>query len=162
MMHIRQATEEDAAQVADIYNWYISNTTVTFETEVISVLEMRRRIKEKIETYDWIVGEYKQNIVGYAYYDSFKARTAYCQTIETTIYLTQESVGKGFGSLLYERLIESAKSHDFRELIGLIALPNLPSTALHQKMGFEEVGVLKKVGYKFDRYIDVGIWQKSL
>jgi L-amino acid N-acyltransferase YncA len=59
-------------------------------------------------------------------------------------------------------LIKSAEEHGFRELIGAIALPNQKSTMLHQKLEFEEIGVLKKVGHKFDEYIDVGIWQKSI
>ncbi|MBE9179294.1 N-acetyltransferase [Oculatella sp. LEGE 06141] len=149
-------------RITEIYNWYISNTTITFETETISPLEMKKRVQEKVAKHDWLVGEFNQEIVGYAYYGSFRSRPAYNHTVELTIYLAQESIGKGFGKSLYDELIKSAEKHGFRELIGVIALPNLKSTMLHQNLGFEEIGVLKKVGYKFDKYIDVAIWQKSI
>lgn len=161
-MNIRQVKDDDIARITEIYNWYILNTTITFETEAISLLEMKRRVQDKIANYDWLVGEFNQEIIGYAYYGSFRSRPAYNHTVELTVYLAQESVGKGFGKSLYSELIQSAEEHGFRELIGVIALPNPKSTMLHQKLGFEEIGVLKKVGYKFDEYIDVGIWQKSI
>lgn len=161
-MKIRQIQDKDIVRITEIYNWYILNTTVTFETEVISPPVMKKRVQEKVEKYDWLVGELDQKVIGYAYYGLFRSRPAYNHTVELTIYLTQESIGKGFGKPLYSELIQSAKKRGFRELIGVIALPNLGSTALHQKLGFEEIGVLKRVGHKFDRYIDVGIWQKSI
>ncbi|WP_228035285.1 GNAT family N-acetyltransferase [Oculatella sp. LEGE 06141] len=161
-MNIRRVKDDDIMRITEIYNWYISNTTITFETETISPLEMKKRVQEKVAKHDWLVGEFNQEIVGYAYYGSFRSRPAYNHTVELTIYLAQESIGKGFGKSLYDELIKSAEKHGFRELIGVIALPNLKSTMLHQNLGFEEIGVLKKVGYKFDKYIDVAIWQKSI
>jgi phosphinothricin acetyltransferase len=161
-MKIRQIQDDDIVRVTEIYNWYILNTIVTFETEVINPSAMKERVQEKVEKYDWLVGELDQKVIGYAYYGSFRSRPAYSHTVELTIYLDQESIGKGFGKSLYGELIQSAEKHGFRELIGVIALPNPGSTVLHQKLGFEEIGVLKRVGHKFDRYIDVGIWQKSI
>ncbi len=161
-MNIRQVKDDDIERIAEIYNWYILNTTITFETEAISPLEAKKRIQDKVENHDWLVGESNQEIIGYAYYGSFRSRSAYNHTVESTIYLAQESIGKGFGKSLYGELIKSAKEHGFRELIGVIALPNQGSIALHQKLGFEEIGVLKNVGHKFERYINVGIWQKSI
>ena len=160
-MHIRQATAGDAARIAEIYNWYILNTIITFETDVVSPQEMTNRIQEKTINHDWLVGEVNQEVLGYAYYGPFRARAAYNHTVESTIYLSQESMGKGFGRALYTKLLESVKTRGFREVIGVIALPNPQSVALHRKMGFEVVGVLKGVGYKFGRYIDVAIWQMS-
>ncbi|MGE0682538.1 MAG: N-acetyltransferase family protein [Candidatus Binatia bacterium] len=161
-MRIRRAMAEDAERLAEIYNWYILNTIITFETDVVSPQEMEKRLQEKITTHDWLVGEVNQELIGYAYYGSFRTRAAYNHTVESTIYLSQESLGKGFGRILYANLIESVKGCGFREVIGVIALPNPQSIALHQAMGFAEVGVLKGVGYKFERYIDVGIWQLSV
>ena len=161
-MNIRQVQDKDIPKIIEIYNWYILNTTITFEIKAISFLEMKKRIQEKIEKYDWLVGEFNQEIIGYAYYSSFRTRPAFNHTVESSIYLAQESIGKGFGKPLYSELTESAKKRGFRELIGVIALPNQGSIALHQKLGFQEIGVLKNVGYKFDNYIDVGIWQKSI
>jgi len=160
-MQIRQATVKDAASIAELYNWYILNTIITFETEVVSPHEMTHRIHEKLLHHDWLVGEVNQEVIGYAYYGSFRTRDAYNHTVESTIYLSRESIGKGFGRTLYAKLLESVKGHGFREVIGVIALPNPQSFALHQALGFTEIGVLKRVGYKFERYIDVGIWQRS-
>src|SRR5712692_6075748 len=153
-MQIRRATVGDAERIAEIYNWYILNTIITFETDVVSPQKMKKRIQEKIIKYDWLVGELNQEVIGYAYYGPFRTRAAYNHTVESTIYLSQESMGKGFGRTLYAKLIESVKGHRFREVIGVIALPNLQSIALHRAMGFAEVGVLKRVGYKFGRDID--------
>jgi L-amino acid N-acyltransferase YncA len=159
---IRRATEDDAVRLAEIYNWYVANTFVTFETEVVPVDEMSRRIREKQQSYDWIVGELGREIVGYACYGPFRARRAYFRTIETTIYLAQGYKGKGFGRKIYSALIESASDRGFRELIGVIALPNPASIALHAGLGFCEAGLLRSVGYKFDEYHDIAFWQRSL
>ena len=161
-MQIRQATEDDAARIAEIYNWYIRHTITAFETEVVSLQDMTHRMQEKLSTHDWLVGEVNQAICGYAYYGPFRPRAAYQHTVESTIYLAQESIGHGFGKALYTQLLESVRNRGFREVVGVIALPNPQSIALHRKVGFAEVGVLKNVGYKFGRYIDVGIWQRSV
>jgi L-amino acid N-acyltransferase YncA len=161
-MYLRQATARDAERIAEIYNWYVLNTIITFETDVVSPQEMTKRVQEKIIEHDWLVGEANQEVIGYAYYGPFRPRAAYHDTVESTIYLSQESVGKGFGRALYAKLIESIRGRGFREVIGVVALPNPQSIALHKAMGFAEVGVLKRVGYKFERYIDVGLWQLSI
>lgn len=161
-LNIRQATPADAGRIAEIYNHYVLNTTVSFETEAVSAREMGQRIRERLEHYDWLVGEASGQIIGYAYYGSFRPRAAYNHTTEVTVYLEPHSIGKGFGRALYSQLIESAKNHGFRELIGVIALPDQGSIALHRRMGFEEIGILKKVGHKFGRYMDIALWQKSL
>jgi L-amino acid N-acyltransferase YncA len=160
-LHIRRALETDAAQVAEIYNWYVLNTIITFETAPVSVEEMRERIHEKLVRYDWLVGEANHQIVGYAYYGSFRPRAAYGHTVESTVYLSRKNTGKGFGKRLYSALIESAMKKEFREVIGVIALPNPASIALHQALGFHEAGVLRGVGHKFGKYVDVGLWQRS-
>ena len=161
-MQIRQATAGDAERIAEIYNRYVLNAIVTFETSVVSPPEMTKRIQEKLVSHDWLVGEANQEVIGYAYYGPFRTRAAYNHTVESTVYLSQECTGKGFGRALYTQLFESVKDHGFREVIGVIALPNPQSIALHRAMGFAEVGVLKRVGYKFGRYIDVGLWQLSI
>jgi L-amino acid N-acyltransferase YncA len=159
---IRRATEDDAVRLAEIYNWYVANTFVTFETEIVPADEMRRRIREKLESYNWIVAEHGREIVGYAYYGAFRARTAYFRTIESTIYLSQASQGKGIGKKLYSVLIDLASEKGFREVIGVIALPNPASIALHAGLGFREAGILQRVGSKFGTYHDVALWQRSL
>lgn len=162
IMNIRKATEEDAVAIAKIYNWYVLNTPITFETDTVDVDVMKRRILEKRLKYDWLVGEVNKEIIGYAYYGEFRDRAAYSHTVESAIYLPLKNIGRGFGKLLYSNLIESARKHGFTEMIGLIVLPNPGSIALHRKMGFQEAGVLRNVGYKFEKFVSIGIWQLSL
>ena len=157
---IRRAEPCDAQGISEIYNWYILNTVVTFETEAIDQREMQRRILEKLATHDWLVAEVSGRVVGYAYYGVFRPRPAYAHTVESTIYLSEGSVGKALGTLLYSALIHSAAEKGFRELIGVIALPNAASVRLHAKLGFREVGRLEAIGQKFGRYIDVALWQR--
>ena len=161
-MRVRAVKDGDIARITEIYNWYILNTTVSFEVEAITPLEMAKRVQEKIQRHEWLVAESNGEIVGYTYYGAYHSRSAYSHTVESTIYLAQEHMGKGFGKPLYTTLIDSAKERGFREVIAVIALPNQGSIVLHEKLGFEVVGVLKKVGHKFGNYIDVGLWQKSV
>src|SRR5262249_1256578 len=155
---IRRAEACDAQILSEIYNWYVLNTTVTFETETIDQGEMRHRILQRLITHDWLVAEVSGRIVGYAYYGPFRPRSAYAQTVESTIYLSEGSAGKGLGTLLYSTLIRWAAEKGFRELIGVIALPNEASVRLHAKLQFREVGRLEGVGRKFGSYVDVALW----
>jgi L-amino acid N-acyltransferase YncA len=159
---MRKATEMDAQSIMDIYNYYVTNSTITFEIAPVSLEAMQRRIKDKIFRFDWIVGEVDQKIIGYACYGTFRERTAYDKTVESTIILDHTNIGKGYGTELYSRVIESAQGKGFREMIAVIALPNPESIHLHSRLGFSEVGLLKNVGYKFNKYLDIGIWQRSL
>lgn len=161
-MNIRCVKTDDANDIIKIYNWYILNTTITFETEPVALEEMKNRINEKLLKYDWLVGEIDNKIIGYAYYDSFRPRAAYRHTVESTIYLSNDYKGKGLGIALYTDLIELAKRKGFREMLGVISLPNPESVRFHLKMGFWEIGTMKNVGYKFNKYIDVSILQKSI
>ena len=162
MFSIRQAEERDAGQIADIYNHYITNTTITFETESVSIDDMRARIRGKIEKYDWLVAEDGGAIVGYAYYGEFRARAAYHHTVESTVYVAESMMRRGIGAALYDRLLASAGNKGFREMIAVIALPNEGSVTLHDKKGFEKVGVFSGIGRKFGNFIDVIFMQKSL
>src|SRR5262249_28056173 len=144
-MIIRQATEGDAAKMLEIYNWYIGNTIVTFETTVVRTPEMVARIREKLGAYDWLIGEVDGRVIGYGYYGYFRPRSAYAHTVESTVYLSPDCTGKGYGKALYAELIKSAKARGFRELIGVIALPNPASIALHKTLGFSEAGLPKNV-----------------
>jgi L-amino acid N-acyltransferase YncA len=160
--NIRRASAADAAAISKIYNAYILDTIVTFETAPLEVSDLKQRLEEKLVGHDWIVAELNQQIVGYAYYGSFRPRAAYHHTVESTIYLSEENQGKGLGKTLYSALIRSAHEKGFREVIGVIALPNPASVALHKSLGFQEAGLLRGVGCKFGQYLDVSLWQRSL
>jgi L-amino acid N-acyltransferase YncA len=159
---IRDVSLSDAEEICDIYNEYIKNTIITFEEEPVSVEEMKKRIKEVIRNYPWIVYEENGKVVGYAYAARWKVRSAYKHTVECTFYLEQNYTGKGIGSKLSEELIKSLKEKSIHSVIYGIALPNDASIALSEKFGFTKIGHFKEVGYKFDRWIDVGYWELLL
>src|SRR5262245_61309611 len=153
---IRPATRADAAGVAAIYNWYIENTVVTFEVEAVSADEMARRIES---AHDWLVLERGGELLGYSYAVRYHARAAYRYAAESTIYLRNGLGGGGLGTRLYGELIRRSFARDLRSLIGGIALPNDASVRLHEKLGFEKKSHLHRIGFKFERWIDVGHWQ---
>lgn len=158
---IRNATPADAKEVSDIYNHYILHTHSTFETDPVSASEMKTRIKQVQEEFElpWLVFEEKDKVIGYAYATRWKARAAYARTVETTVYLQHQECGKGIGGELYCQLLGELRNAGHHAILGGIALPNDASVALHEKLGYVKVAELKEVGYKFDRWVDVGYWQ---
>jgi len=159
---IRNANISDAAQIVEIYNYYIKDTIITFEEEVIDAFEMEQRMKIVLEKFPWLVLEENGEIIGFAYASTWKHRVSYRFTVETTVYLNPNVVQKGSGTKLYKALFEALKEYDFHMAIGVISLPNLGSVKLHENFGFEKVGHYSEVGKKFGKWIDVGFWQKKL
>ena len=156
---IRNATIDDAKEICDIYNYYVENTTITFEEEAVSKIEMRERISAALPDLPWIVFIENDNISGYAYGNTWKSRCVYKYSVETTVYLDKNAVGKGIGHQLYKELLSRIKKQGYHAVIGAIALPNDASIALHERFGFEKTAHFKEVGYKFRKWIDVGYWQ---
>lgn len=116
---------------------------------------MQNRIKTITEHYPFLVCEMDHEIVAYAYAARWKVRQAYDFTVESSIYLKVGFEGKRIGSKLYPVLIEELKKLKIHSVLGGISLPNEASIALHEKLGFKKAGVLKEVGFKFGRWIDV-------
>jgi L-amino acid N-acyltransferase YncA len=158
-MILRQANSADAAQLAEIYNFYIENSHATFETETINSNEMQRRIGEIIETYPYLIYEENGEILGYAYAARYKARSAYRHSVEISVYIRHGANGKGIGVSLYEKLFEELSQTGVHAIIAGISLPNEASVKLHEKFGFEKVAHFREVGFKFGRWIDVGYWE---
>jgi len=159
---IRNASIKDAANICNIYNHYIANTIITFEEEPVAVSEMEKRISAIIPSLPWIVYEEKGRVIGYAYACKWKERSAYRLSVETAIYLDKDAVGKGIGKMLYQHLLNELKKLSIHAVIGGISLPNETSQRLHEKMGFKKVSHFAEVGFKFDKWIDVGYWEKIL
>jgi L-amino acid N-acyltransferase YncA len=159
---IRTATVADAAAIADIYNRYVRETVITFEETPVPTDEMARRIADIGTRYPWLVFEYDGTVVGWAYATEWKTRSAYRFSVETTVYLADSHRGRGTGTALYEALIAELKARKLHTAIGVIALPNPSSVALHEKLGFAKIGHVAEVGRKFDRWVDVGYWQLIL
>ena len=162
-MIIRSAREADAAELARIYNHYIDKTCITFETEVVDADEMATRVTDtKGIPLPWLVAAENERIIGYAYASKWKGRCAYRFAVESTIYLDPNETGKGAGRQLYAELIEAIRAHSMRSVIGGISLPNEASIRLHESLGFKKVGHFERVGFKQDRWVDVGYWQLQL
>ena len=160
---IREVKKEDAVDIARIYNPYILNSVITFEEIPVSQEIIAGRIEAEIAGgYPYLVLEVEQKVVGYAYAGVWRTRAAYRHTVESTVYLEQGFSGKGYGSLLYQALIEELRKKEFHVVLGGITLPNPASVALHEKMGFKKVAHYFEVGYKFNRWLDVGFWQLNL
>ncbi len=160
---IRSASRDDGADVADIYNYYIANTVVTFETEAVTADDMAQRIDETLALpLPWLVAESPHGVLGYAYASKWKGRCAYRYAVESTIYLDPRRTGNGIGGQLYAALIDAIEQLSLHVVIGGIALPNDASVRLHERLGFKKVGLFEEVGYKQDRWVDVGYWQLTL
>lgn len=157
---IRVATDNDVASILEIYAHYVQTSHCTFELAPPALEEMRIKIQES--QYPWLVFEENSKVLGYAYATQWKAREAYKRTVETSVYMHQDEFGKGIAVKLYTHLIETLSSLGFHTILAGISLPNDASVRLHEKLGFHKVGELKEVGFKFDRWVDVGYWQLKL
>ena len=163
MRVIRDAVAGDAESIARIYNHYIVNSTVTFEEEAVTAKEMAGRILDiQSASLPWLVAEADGQVVAYAYASKWKGRCAYRHSVESTVYVAPEFMGRSLGSKLYEQLFTRLRDLGMHVVIGGIALPNDASVALHEKFGMVKVAQFGEVGFKFAKWIDVGYWQTKL
>lgn len=159
---IRAVRLSDRQSICDIYNEYVKNSTITFEEIPVSLDRMAERIEAATQNYPWLVYEIDGKVVGYTYGRKWRDRTAYRNSVETGTYLDPQFIGRGIGSELKKELLGLLKEKSFHAVISGIALPNPASIALNEKFGFKKVAHFKEVGYKFNRWIDVGYWQLIL
>lgn len=162
-LQIRTANHQDAAAIASIYNHFINRTTVTFEEQSVSADDLASRIEDVLAAgLPWLVACKDGVVIGYAYATRWRVRHAYRFSAESTIYMAPGHNGQGHGAALYAALIDGAARAGNHLLIGGVALPNDASVALHEKLGFRKVAQFSEVGFKFDRWIDVGYWELKL
>lgn len=160
---IRDAGPGDAAAIAAIYNHYVTDSVVTFETEPVPADDIAGRVAETSALgLPWLVAESGGRIAGFAYASKWKGRCAYRYAVESTIYIAADARGHGLGEPLYAALLERIRDASMHAVIAGIALPNEASVHLHEKLGFRKIGHFEEVGYKFDRWVDVGYWQLLL
>jgi phosphinothricin acetyltransferase len=159
---IRPVELSDCKAIADIYNYYIETTAITFEEIPMTVPEMQNRVNGIRELFPYLVYEESGEILGYAYVDAFHSRSAYRFTLEDSIYLRNGCQGKGMGRALLDELLKEVKKRGAHSIMAKITLPNEKSINLHEAFGFKNVGILKEVGRKFDKWLDVGYWELIL
>ncbi|MBL8738827.1 MAG: N-acetyltransferase [Planctomycetes bacterium] len=159
-MTIRPARDDDFAAIAAITNHYIATTTIHFGHEPVTEDELRAAWREGSGCFPWFVtlGD-DGTVAGYAKAGSFRARAAYRWTTETGIYLAPAMLGRGLGRPLYRTLLDELQVRGFHSAIGGIALPNVASVRLHERLGFVHVGTIREAGWKFGAWHDVGFWQ---
>ena len=161
-IRIRAAKATDADAMADIYNYYVENSTITFEEAAVTASEIAKRIENVYSNHlPWYLAVTGKTVVGYAYATPWKSRSAYRFSTEVTVYIAKGHGNKGIGTRLYRILLSRLRKRVHTVIAG-IALPNAASVALHERLRFEKVAHFSQVGFKMDQWVDVGYWQLIL
>lgn len=165
---IRSANPEDAKELLKIYAYYVTDTAISFETEVPSEEEFKLRIEEVLKSYPFIVACKDDEILGYAYLHSFVGRKAYELSAETTIYLNLDKKKMGIGKKLYSVLEDIAKAQNITNLYSCIGYVdkedeylNNNSVQFHEHIGFRMVGKFENCGHKFGRWYHM-VWMEKI
>lgn len=165
---IRPAQEADAREIHDIYGYYVDHTTVTFNFENPGIPEYAEKIRHVKELYPFYVAEQtdgpdKGKILGFVYGAPLRPHDAYLWDVESTIYLAPDAPKHcGIGTALYQQFIEMLARQGFLYVYGVITETNEASIAMHRKMGFDQAGHFKNMGYKMDQWLGVVWMQKQL
>lgn len=161
-LHIRPATESDAAELLAIYRPFVETTAVSFETVAPTVQEFTARIAKALSGWQWLVAERGGHCVGYAYASTHRERRAYRWSVEVSAYVHPQHHRQGVGRALYAPLFDDLARKGFCNAYAGIALPNEGSVALHRSVGFQPIGVFPHVGRKFGHWHDVAWLHRAL
>ena len=156
---IRPARDADLPRLTEIYNHYVVTSPATFDLAPKTVAERAEWLAQFAETgrHRLLVAEENGIVAGYAGTTRFRAKPAYSQTVETTVYCAPDARGRGLGIALYTALFEALGTEDVHRIVAGYVPPNPASARLHARMGFRPVGTFTEQGYKFGRYWDV-VW----
>ena len=152
----------DAAACAAIYAPHVEAAPVSFEERPPDAAEIEGRIERTQATHPWLVAERGGEVVGYAYACPHRARPAYRWSVDVSVYVASGQGGQGIGRALYAELCARLRAQRFRMAFAGITLPNPASVALHESLGFVQVGRMREVGWKAGAWRDVGWWQLEL
>ena len=161
-VHIRPATEADAAALLAIYAPFVETSAVSFETAVPTVDEFSARIRKALAGWQWLVAERDGRCVGYAYGSSHRERAAYRWAVEVSAYVDPAQQRQGIGRSLYSTLFVALADKGYCNAYAGITLPNAASVALHRCVGFDYIGTFGAVGRKFGKWHDVAWFQRRL
>ena len=140
----------------------MSATAISFEQDVPDEHELELRLGRITQTHPWLIAEQNGEVIGYAYGSPHRERAAYRWATDVTVYVSPDHHGRGVGRGLYEALISQLADQGFQVACAGITLPNEGSVALHRALGFTEVGVYRRIGFKFGAWHDVAWWQREL
>jgi len=159
---VRALKECDIAELLDIYNHYVLNSVATFDDEILSFETFKNKIDRINAEFPFLVYEEGNEVLGFAYASKFRPKPAYKNTLELTVYVKQSAFRKGIGFKLYTALISILKKSEFHTVIAVLTLPNVASEKLHEKFGFKKVAHFTEVGFKFNKWHDVCMYQLVL
>lgn len=161
---IRPARLEDIGTITDIYGHAVTHGTASFELEAPTQAEMTERMQDLLDgNFPYIVAESDGAVVGYAYAALYRTRPAYRFSVEDSVYVDSKAQRLGIGRILLDRLVVESEKRGFRQMIAVIGDSNqTPSIELHRTAGFGMIGTIKNVGYKFDRWLDTVLMQRTL
>lgn len=161
---VRAASEADMSAVRDIYAHYVLHSLATFEETPPTLEEMLARRRASVDlSLPYLVAEAETEILGFAYAAAYRPRPAYRFTIEDSVYVADGFSGQGIGSALLGELIAACERGRWRQMVAVVGdSANAGSIALHRRFGFERVGTLRSVGFKFGRSVDTPILQRAL
>ncbi|MFD5423964.1 GNAT family N-acetyltransferase [Streptomyces sp. NPDC127084] len=165
-VQVRAGSEADLPALTELYNHYVRETAITFDTTVFTPEQRRPWLHSHPEDgpHRLLVAwdTHLDRPLGYASSSAFRPKPAYATSVEVSVYLAPEATGRGIGTLLYEALFDALTDEDLHRAYAAIALPNEPSIRLHKRFGFRHAGTFGQVGRKFDRYWDVAWYEKEL
>lgn len=162
-IQIRPAIVEDLPAILSIVNHAILHTTAIYDYDAKTLEQQQVWWDEKqAANFPVIVAENNGTVTGFGTYGTFRYKVGYRFTVEHSVYVAENHIGKGIGKLILSHLIASAKAQNYHTMIGVIDASNAGSIAFHQKFGFVETGVLKEVAYKFDKWLDASLMQLIL
>ena len=160
---IRPASSNDLLAILDIVNYSILNTTANYNYDIQTIEVQKKWFEDKqLLHFPVIVAESNEQVVGFGTYGTFREKIGYQFTVEHSVYVSDRFTGKGIGKLLLEELIHLAKKQGYHTMIGAIDAENSESIAFHKKFGFVESGIIKEVGFKFDKWLDLLFMQLIL
>lgn len=160
-MPIRPATAADLPAINEIYNHYVLHSTCTYQTEP-STVDERKAWFVRGPTHPVYVMEEVGQILAWHSLTPFKTREAYARTVENSIYVAQDQLGKGLGRTMLEHQLDVAKDLDHHAILAVICASQTPSLKLHEQYGFEKAAHFREVGFKFNRWLDVIVMQKLI
>lgn len=161
-LNIRKATAQDVPAITHIYNDAVLHTNATFDTEPKTEANRLEWLLQHGDTHPVIVADLQGEVLGWASVNRWSDRAAYDGTAEVSVYIHPQYKGKGLGSLLLPALVEAAKQAKLHYLLARITQGNDTSIRLHERNGFNTVGVMHEVGFKFGKFLDVTIMERIL
>ena len=164
MTIIRAAEPADLPALTEIYNHYVRTSGVTFDTTEFTVEARQEWFAHYCATgpHRLLVACEDDDVLGYATSSPFRPKPGYATSVETSVYLRPDATGRGLGRELYGALLAALAEQDLHRAYAGVALPNDASVALHERLGFRELGTYVEVGRKFGRYWDVRWFERSL